>query len=59
MNEMNKLVKILAKAGVEFEIVPFIFGEKASFQICSPNEEECKVDAVSHEYSYGGGERTY
>ena len=54
MNEMSKLVVILAKAGVNFEICPFIIGEKPTFKICSPNKENFEVDAVSHEYSYGG-----
>ena len=56
MNEMNKLVVILAKAGVEFEIGTFIVGGGSTFQICSPSKKNCKVDAISHKYSYGGPE---
>lgn len=53
MTEMNKLVVLLAKAGVPFEINAFDFLGKPTFQICCPSIKEKKVDAICHEGSYG------
>lgn len=54
MNEINKLVCLLAKANIAFELCPFPIGGECTLQICYPDKDTCKVDAVSHQYSYGG-----
>ena len=57
MTEMNNLIKLLAKADIPFEIIPFsmpCMDKKCSLQVRSPSSEDCKIDAVCHNYSYGG-----
>lgn len=54
MKEMNLLIKELIASNIPFEIWPFIVMGKPTFQICFPSKENCLVDAVSHEGSYGG-----
>jgi len=54
MKEMNLLIKELIANNIPFEIWPFIVMGKPTFQICFPSKENCLVDAVSHEGSYGG-----
>lgn len=56
MKEMNLLIKELIANNIPFEIYPFIVLGKPTFQICFPSKEDCIVDAVSHECSYGGPE---
>jgi hypothetical protein len=51
--EMHKLVALLVKADIPFEIYPFTLGEE-TWQIAVPNKAECVIDAVSHKFSYGG-----
>ena len=60
MNEMNKLIKLLAKADIPFEVRGQIFPdfehkmfEKAYVQVVAPSEEHCKIDAIWHPGSYG------
>ena len=54
MNELLKLVKLLAKADIPFEIFPFSIEKlTATFQVCYPNKEDCVCDAICHKYSYG------
>ena len=65
MNEMNKLIKLLAKADIPFEVrgqtFPDLdaarngkgFEKKAYVQIISPSEEDWKIDAIWHPGSYG------
>lgn len=53
MTEMNKLVVLLAKNNVPFEIKAFDFLDKPTWQICSPSIEDTKVDAICHKGSYG------
>lgn len=53
MTEMNKLVVLLAKNNIPFEIKAWDFIDKSTWQICSPSIEDMKVDAVCHEGSYG------
>lgn len=54
MNELLKLVKLLAKADIPFEIFPFTLGEYiTTYQVCYPNKQDCVCDAICHKYSYG------
>jgi hypothetical protein len=54
MNELLKLVKLLAKADIPFEITPFTLGEYiVSYQVCYPSKKDCVCDAICHKYSYG------
>ena len=54
MNELLKLVKLLAKADIPFEIFPFTLGENSiTYQVCYPNKQDCLCDAICHKYSYG------
>lgn len=53
-NEMNILIKWLAKENIPFEVVPFLLDGEPSIQICYPNMKHCLLDAVSHKFSYGG-----
>ena len=52
--ELTKLVTLLAKANIPFEIYPFTIGHSPTFLVASPNAENRVIDAVCHEYSYGG-----
>lgn len=60
MNEMNKLIVLLAKADIPFEVraidIPPYRGaeENCSLQICCPDVEHRRIDAVCHYASYGG-----
>ena len=57
MNELLKLVKLLAKADIPFEIFPFTLGENiTTYQVCYPNKQDCVCDAICHKYSYGYGQ---
>ena len=59
--EMNKLIKLLAKADIPFEVLGYPFnpldsyGNKTDggFQIFSPTLVESKIDAVCHFGTYG------
>ena len=53
MNEIERLIPLLAQEGVPFETRKIVFG---STQICFPNIENCTLDAVSHMGSYGGSQ---
>jgi len=53
MTEMNKLVALLAKNNIPFEIKAFDFLDKSTWQICSPSIADTKVDAICHAGSYG------
>jgi len=52
--EMNKLIYLLAENKIPFEVAAHIFNGEASIIICSPSVENCLIDAVSHNFSYGG-----
>lgn len=52
--ELNKLLVLLARAGIPFEVFPYSLCGEYYFQICYPNKENCVVDAVSTPYTYGG-----
>lgn len=60
MNEMHKLIVMLSKANIPFEVYPFTMfnvdthEHESTFLVASPNEKNRVVDAVSHCYSYGG-----
>lgn len=54
--EMNKLIKLLAKGDLPFEVYSFPgFTENEDFgiQILAPSLQERKIDAICHPYSYG------
>lgn len=63
MNEMNKLIKLLAKADIPFEVTAHMFPDfekkkddyemKAWVQVVSPSVADCKIDAIYHPGSYG------
>ena len=69
MNEMNKLIRLLVESKIQFEIraiqtvdltKPYDlqtgkYETEASIQVCSPSIKGCKIDAVCHSGSYGGG----
>lgn len=61
--EMNKLAKLLYQNGIPFEfraIDTTYFDSnnrmksEISVQICSPSVENWRIDAISHNSSYGG-----
>lgn len=52
--ELNKLLVLLARAGIPFEVFPYSLCGEYYFQICYPNKENCIVDAVSTPFTYGG-----
>lgn len=54
MIEMNKLIVLLTQNHVPFEVIPRKYFEQSYLQICSPSEENCKIDAVSNSTTYGG-----
>lgn len=54
MNEMTKLAVLLAKEDIPFELVSWSVKGEATTSICSPSQEDCIVDAVCHQFSYGG-----
>ncbi len=47
---MEKLAAKLVEAKIDFQ-TRIIFD---TVQICIPSVEECVIDAISHEHSYGG-----
>lgn len=54
---MTKLAVLLAKADIPFELRGITCGDAAaSVQICSPSVDNCLIDAICHQYSYGGKE---
>lgn len=54
MDELLKLIKLLAKANIPFEIFPFTIGDyNTTYQVCYPNKQDCICDAICHKYSYG------
>lgn len=65
MTEMNKLIKLLAKADIPFEVraiktvdldADWQGGKveyEATIQVCSPSIDDCKIDAICHSGSYG------
>jgi len=56
MNEMTKLAVLLAKEDIPFELVSWSVNGEATTSIVSPSQEDCIVDAVCHQFSYGGEE---
>lgn len=55
ITEMNKLIRLLVEEDIPFEVHPWTtWNGEAVFSICSPSRENCVVDAVSHNFSYGG-----
>ena len=54
---MTKLAVLLTKADIPFELRGQISTlDTASVQICSPSVDNCLIDAVCHQYSYGGNQ---
>lgn len=54
--EMNKLIKLLAKKDLPFEVYSFPGSKDEKdfgLQILAPTLQERKIDAVYHPYSYG------
>ena len=57
MDNMTKLAVLLAKADIPFELRgQDCSGIYATVQICSPSVDDCRIDAICHQYSYGGNE---
>lgn len=55
MNEMEKLIECLKTLKIPHEVTPhFLF--KDSLQVWYPNKKESVMDAICHDYSYGGKE---
>lgn len=54
--ELSKLAALLGKANIPFEIVAWVMCGEPCLQICSPSKKNCKVDAASHSFIYGGSE---
>ena len=52
--EMNKLIVMLAKADIPFEVYPFSFCDEPTFMVASPSAENRVIDAVCHKGSFGG-----
>lgn len=52
--EMLKLEALLRIAGIPHETYFFPSELFESIQICAPSLEDCKIDAVSHQFCYGG-----
>ena len=55
MNEITKLAVLLAKENIPFELNAFMVDEP-TVQICFPDKKNVIVDAVCHNFSYGGPE---
>lgn len=63
MDEMNKLIKLLAVYGIPFAVRGQVFPDfeekkddyevKAYVQVVSPSVADCKIDAIWHPGSYG------
>lgn len=57
MDNMTKLAVLLTKADIPFELRGQISTlDTASVQICSPSVDNCLIDAICHQYSYGGNQ---
>ena len=54
MSEISALAALLGKYDIPFTLYPFTLGEENTIQICSPDKDNCRIDAVSHWFSYGG-----
>ena len=59
MNEMHRLVKMLVQEEIPFEIYAFHVAEydgydSETWQIVSPSKVNQRVDAICHQFSYGG-----
>lgn len=58
MNEMNKLIKLLATNNLPFEVTTIGIGkttcEGSTIQVCAPDAYNFCIDAVCHFGSYGG-----
>lgn len=53
MTEMNKLIILLVRNNIPFEIRAWDICEKPTWQICTPSLADQQIDAVCHEFSYG------
>lgn len=53
-SELSKLAALLGKANIPFEIASWVMGGEACLTLCSPSQKDCKVDAASHSFIYGG-----
>ena len=52
--ELSKLVIMLSKADIPFDLLTWnLYGEGA-LQVCSPSKDNCAVSAECHIFSYGG-----
>lgn len=57
MDEMHKLVALLVRENIPFEIYPFqLTLNECTWQIASPSKANQIIDAVSHKYTYGGSD---
>ena len=54
MAELNKLVVLLVRNDIPFEIGAWNIVGHPTWQICSPSWKDKRIDAVCHEFSYGG-----
>lgn len=54
MHEMAKLTVLLATNGIPFEFLALNIGGEPAVLIVSPSQADCKIDATSHHFSYGG-----
>lgn len=54
MSEMYKLINLLIKTHIPFEVVEDTFFEKTTPHIYYPCAENPKCSIVCHEFSYGG-----
>lgn len=58
MNEMNKLIKLLAENNLPFEVTAIPIGmtavSGATVQVCAPDAKNFSIDAVCHFGTYGG-----
>ena len=52
--EISKLVALLGKEGIPFELRGFLLDNELSIQVISPSIDHWKIDAVCHAFSYGG-----
>ncbi len=52
--EMNTLIHRLFEAGIPFEVGGQPICGRAYVQIACPSFEDCAIDAICHEFSYGG-----
>ena len=53
--ELSKLVVMLSKADIPFDLLTWNMCGEGALEICSPTKDSgCAVSAVSHMFSYGG-----